>query len=394
MANDKPPTAETQPNGQKFSNVINLKLNGPATTVALGCNFHSHSVELPADKDAVHKLTMDKPPADNGAAMELDGLPDRHWSTKLNIIPGKDLSAFTRVGQWISSPHVVTGNHLSDLLDEYKVAMIGGKACVIRWKKDQLPDGSSRDALDMISSQSFRTYHSDKLVEVKDKSGTRLEPVTGEFFRRAKRCDGMVYLPHKDTKVGGAMNLWRGFGVEPKPGDWRRMQDHVYEVLTSCNAEQAIYLMRWCAWTVQNPGLAAEVANVFREGEGAGKGVFVQMLLKIFGIHGLHISNREHLVGNFNKHLMHTSLLYADEAFWAGDVKAEGQLKRLITEPTLTIEPKGFELLPDAQLPARHHGEQRRLGRPCRDGRSPLCRDGRQSSADWRQNGVLRQVVD
>lgn len=139
------------------------------------------------------------------------------------------------------------------------------------------------------------------------------------------------------------MNLWRGFGVKPVKGSWGRMQEHIYEVLTNRSDEQAVYLTKWSAWAVQNPGAPAEVAAIFREREGAGKGVFVQALLKIFGIHGLHISDRDHLVGSFNKHLMYTSFLYGDEAFWAGDVKAEGTLKRLITEPTLTIQPKGVD---------------------------------------------------
>jgi Family of unknown function (DUF5906)/Prophage CP4-57 regulatory protein (AlpA) len=38
-------------------------------------------------------------------------------------------------------------------------------------------------------------------------------------------------------------------------------------------------------------------------------------------------------------------LLFADEAFWAGDKQGENVLKALITEPTLAIEPKGKDLL-------------------------------------------------
>ena len=36
--------------------------------------------------------------------------------------------------------------------------------------------------------------------------------------------------------------------------------------------------------------------------------------------------------------------LLADEAFWAGDKQAEGTLKRIITEDTLLIEPKGVDV--------------------------------------------------
>jgi hypothetical protein len=69
-------------------------------------------------------------------------------------------------------------------------------------------------------------------------------------------------------------------------------------------------------------------------------------LVRLFGPHGVHISDRKHLVGGFNMHMAHCSLLFADEAFWPGDKQGEGALKRLITEPTLMIEPKGIDPFP------------------------------------------------
>jgi len=49
------------------------------------------------------------------------------------------------------------------------------------------------------------------------------------------------------------------------------------------------------------------------------------------------------LIGNFNAHLRNCLLLYADEAFWAGDKQGESTLKGLITEPVLVIEQKGVD---------------------------------------------------
>ena len=46
------------------------------------------------------------------------------------------------------------------------------------------------------------------------------------------------------------------------------------------------------------------------------------------------------------------SFLFADEAYWAGDKKAESVLKGLITEPTLLIEQKGIDAV---QWPNRLH---------------------------------------
>ena len=141
--------------------------------------------------------------------------------------------------------------------------------------------------------------------------------------------------------VGNHVNLWRGWGVEPKQGDWSLMQRHINEVLANGDATSASYILKWSAWAVQNPARRAEVALVFKGLQGCGKGTFGWALVTMFGQQGLHISDREHLVGKFNSHLMYCCLLYADEAYWAGDVKGEGSLKSLITEGTLHIEPKG-----------------------------------------------------
>jgi len=65
---------------------------------------------------------------------------------------------------------------------------------------------------------------------------------------------------------------------------------------------------------------------------------------RLFGRHFLQISNPSHLVGNFNAHLRDVVVLFADEAFYAGDKKHESILKTLITEETIQIEAKGVDV--------------------------------------------------
>jgi hypothetical protein len=84
---------------------------------------------------------------------------------------------------------------------------------------------------------------------------------------------------------------------------------------------------------------------VLRGKKGTGKGIFGRVLLSIFASHGQHISNSQHLTGKFNSHLMHCCFLFVDEALWPGDKPGENVLKRMITEPTLTVEPKGIDAL-------------------------------------------------
>jgi hypothetical protein len=92
---------------------------------------------------------------------------------------------------------------------------------------------------------------------------------------------------------------------------------------------------------VQYPMTKAQVAVVMRGAEGSGKGTFARALRRLVGSHSRQVNNPKGVVGNFNAHLDNLLLLFADEAFFAGDLAAQGVLKGLITEPTITIEPKG-----------------------------------------------------
>lgn len=149
---------------------------------------------------------------------------------------------------------------------------------------------------------------------------------------------GFVFDPENDHP--GYFNLWQGLAVTPKAGDWSLMRRHIEEVIAR---EDPDYLIRWLAWCVQNPGKRAEVAIVMRGPKGSGKGSLASAMLSIFGQHGMHVSSTKHLVGNFNSHLQDCVFLFADESFWAGDREGEGNLKRMITEHTLTIERKGVD---------------------------------------------------
>jgi hypothetical protein len=140
-------------------------------------------------------------------------------------------------------------------------------------------------------------------------------------------------------------NLWQGFAVEPKRGSWRRMRRHLLKAICGGDRRRYRYLLNWMAYAVQYLGRPAEVALVMRGGRGAGKGLVGRTLGALFGPHFLQITQPGHLTGHFNGHLESTVLLFVDEGFWAGDKAGEGVLKGLITEPTMSIERKGLDVV-------------------------------------------------
>ncbi len=141
-------------------------------------------------------------------------------------------------------------------------------------------------------------------------------------------------------------NMWRGYGVKPKRGSWTLMEAHIDSVLANGDKTLAKYIKWWAAWKLQNPGSHAEVALVFRGGEGVGKGVFGRAMKTLFGRNGKQIFSSKHLVGRFNAHLRDCCLLLADEAVAPDDKEGNSALKGLITEPELPIEGKGRDVEP------------------------------------------------
>ena len=219
------------------------------------------------------------------------------------------------------------------------IANYGGKCRVLSWdrwninKQVLVPTFQSFDA--------FKQRYCHKSVTL----GRGLKPVAaGEFWLtnpdrqnyEAVECDpsGPAVL------VGNVLNLWRGFAVSPRRGSWKLLRDHIAKVMAAGDPKAFDYIIRWLAWAVQNPGKRAEAVLVFQGGEGAGKGTLARVMLKIFGVHGLAISEPQMLVGDFSGHLQYCVFLFLDEAFWPGDRKYEGKLKNMITEPTCMIHPK------------------------------------------------------
>jgi hypothetical protein len=157
---------------------------------------------------------------------------------------------------------------------------------------------------------------------------------------------GVVFQPGKEV-TPEYFNLWKGFAIEPAEGaNIGIIKKHIEEIICANDPALIEYFYNWIAYTMQYPDRPAGTALVLRGEKGTGKGLIGHFLRRIWGSHARHISNPNHLVGQFNFHLMDACFLFADEAFYSGDKKNESILKALITEPTIMIERKGIDADP------------------------------------------------
>ena len=165
--------------------------------------------------------------------------------------------------------------------------------------------------------------------------------------RRQYLGRGVVFEPGGPLQIpNDLLNLWRGFGVEPKQGDWSLMRNHIRDVICSGNEEHFQYLIKWMAYGVRHPDRPIGVAVALRGEEGAGKGFVWRNYGKLFGKHFKHVAHGEHLTGRFNAVLAEACTVFLDEALWAGDRKGEQILKALVTEDTFQLERKFCDPIP------------------------------------------------
>jgi hypothetical protein len=199
--------------------------------------------------------------------------------------------------------------------------------------------------------EDFRLRHSNSHVRVEGTDrGSPLIPLGKFWLADPRRRDyasigcypPIANRPHEPPPR--AYNTWSGFAIEPRAGDWSRTREHIRAILANGDADLDEYVLRWVAWTVQNPGCRAEAALVLRGDEGVGKGLFGNTLRAFFGRHAVHVIDPDHFItGRFNAHMHACVLFFADECFWPGDRRSAGKLKGLITEDTIRVEPKGVD---------------------------------------------------
>jgi hypothetical protein len=221
----------------------------------------------------------------------------------------------------------------------YAVANEAGKAVIFEPVMDPV---RKRQVLTRIGFESFRKLYMNRSLTVKigeDKITKTHADWWLQSPRRRQYIGGVTFDP-KNVPPREFWNLWIGFAVEPKPGDWSLIQDHIHGVICAGDDALAEYVLDYIARMFQQPDRPGEVAIVLRGKRGSGKGILLNWLWRAWGQHGCHISNAKHLTGNFNAHLRDCVMLFADEAFFAGDRAGEGVLKALITEPSLPIEGK------------------------------------------------------
>ena len=195
-----------------------------------------------------------------------------------------------------------------------------------------------------LSPADMHQWFANKTIEV----GEKQMPLSRLWMSRRSRreFDAVVFAPQQNPGPRW-YNLWRGFAVKPAAtGDHPSVAAFREHTLVNVCAGDPVlcnWLLGFFAHMIQRPFEKPLVALVFRGSKGTGKNALVDRVGKLLGNHYMVADDERYLLGNFNSHMESNLFFVLDEASWAGDKRAEGKLKSLITGNKHTIERKGAE---------------------------------------------------
>jgi len=185
---------------------------------------------------------------------------------------------------------------ISELNKTYAAVMNGGQFSIL---KEVIDPVFNRPDIHFLKKDSFCNWFANDKVEVAKGEKTEMVSIASLWMSNPGRRQykGVVFSPEHD--VPGYYNLYRGFDIEPKEGEWNLIQNHVYNIL--CGGDNDLYqwVFAWLARIVQDPGGERPGTSIVLRGkQGCGKGIVVSAFGSIFGSHYRHIQSSDH-IGQF-----------------------------------------------------------------------------------------------
>lgn len=238
------------------------------------------------------------------------------------------------------------GSLIDKMNKEFCIIPVGGDVYVLQ--KRTVPEEMVHEPKYVLFKRSgFKALLENQRIPMVDGNGrTVLMSVADVWLTDENRKTypmGLGMFPGKPSNYMGYYNMWEGFSVEPKKGDWSLFDKHILEII--CNNDNGIYkwVIDWLADMVQDPANPKGTALVMQGVEGCGKGLFANIIGRLFGPHYKYVADEDHLVGKFNMHLADAVVVFADEVIYGGSKKAASKLKSMVTESLLPVEKKGVD---------------------------------------------------
>lgn len=187
---------------------------------------------------------------------------------------------------------------------------------------------------------STRIYHE---VQETDKGTKMVErSAAKEWLKWPQRAEvaRVTYKPGAGRITEkNELNVWKGWGVEPEPGDikpWRDLLDYLFGTDKAARK----WFEQWCAYPLQYPGTKLySCAVLWGLRHGTGKSLVGYTLGKIYGSNFTEIKDKD-LHASHNEWAENKQFVMGDEITGGDKRGVSDRMKGIITQQLLRLNPK------------------------------------------------------
>lgn len=171
-------------------------------------------------------------------------------------------------------------------------------------------------------------------------TGGKTVPAYKYFISHSQRREvrALAYRPGAPREIDGVFNLWKGFPLDPSPGDISLFEEFITWAVPD-PAERKFFL-DWCAGLFQNPAEKPHTAILIMGSEGVGKSLLAEILERIIGAENTAWVSEQDLTSRFNYRWAHKHLVIGEEITGVDSRREMDRIKALITQRTQTVEEK------------------------------------------------------
>lgn len=224
------------------------------------------------------------------------------------------------------------------------MTQLSSEVCVVR-ELGRIAEQASGSLMTRAVFTDVNYAHFNATVEDGDKTKSVNVPRIWLADPRRIEVEALEYMPGEPRLIPTAtgipnLNLWKGMGTEPEPGD----VDPWLDLLTNSVPDEDLrqWIIAWCAYPLQNLGKKMTSLLLLFGPSGMGKNLFFKPFHVMYGRNAVTL-NTDALKSTFTSLYAQRQFVHADEL-----VKARGsedlvsqRIKAIVTGEKITVNRKG-----------------------------------------------------
>ncbi len=154
------------------------------------------------------------------------------------------------------------------------------------------------------------------------------------------QAERLTYLPGKERRFEGNLNVWPGWGLQPKKGDVKPFMELLTHLFKGAEPEAMQWFLKWLAYPLQHPGTKMFTSAIFHGvTHGTGKSLVGYTLGRIYGQNFSEISQSD-LHAGFNEWAEAKQFIMGDDVTGSNKREDNDLLKKLITQKEMRVNIK------------------------------------------------------